>query len=238
MDYVELHTRAFLGELGLGKFEYEPNGPSTFPDFSLRSDIAVECTRLTTVREIDGSQTNLTQDKVPFFHAAEKMLVRIGDGSHSKSFFVCFTWRNPLIARKELRQVENKLKGFIETSDFPTSDVKISNDLSFRLLLSSERHEKQFELGSMVGLEEGGWVVDDLIKGLRDAIDRKSKSARKHITEYDRFWLAVSNGFPPPISRDALEIVSASLPKGTIWEKIILIAPNNPKGSRILSLPT
>ena len=61
MDFVEQHTQEFLKASKLGDFEYEPNGDKTFPDLPLGSETAVECTRLPTVREIDGYPINLTE---------------------------------------------------------------------------------------------------------------------------------------------------------------------------------
>lgn len=236
LDFVERATLAFLESLALGKVNIEPNGPTTFPDFSIGGRIGVECTRLVHRVEKSGQLYNLDELEPRIIHSLEGTFKRLPFGNLTSSYFVCLDFDIDI----DLSSAKNLLKSYLikltQSNAVMPHRHKLSGDLEIEIFKSTQIYDSPFALGAMNTRESGGWVLDQLSSQTRDAIRRKSESVAKSSCSFDEWWLAVSGWVAVGLSETYAEFITKELNGTEIWHKVLLIDPHDPSRSKIIEI--
>ena len=211
----------------------QPKGQRT-PDFAINGEIAVEVRRL--------SKHFHNGDKVePLEHTnirIHRFLTNIFDSflvdHFDRSCFVSYTFERPIKPSKELREkIVSTLRSYLPNLG-QRQIVKVHNNLTLEFLPTETKFDRPYLWGAASDDNGGGFVVSDLYKNLPIAVREKEEKVRQYFHEYGSWWLAIVDYIGYGLGELDLRQFNANPPIKTIFNKIILVSPWNPKwGSEI-----
>lgn len=236
MDYVEDATEKYLVSLNCGAVEYEPCGPTTFPDFSVAGTIGVECTRLVHMLERRGKTYNATEMEPRIVHGLESAIESVSLDDQATSMFVSVQYRIDIDTKASFRQLRRVLKKFENLPDSLPHREEVNESLTIHISPASRRHETTFQLGAIANLDSAGWVLDKLISQINDAFVRKADTLHLSHDRFDEWWLSVSSHLTAGVTDEYLDILRTEIRPIGSWDKLILIDPFRPEHSRTLKL--
>lgn len=175
MKAEENRGREYLETLGLEEIDFEPNGPSTAPDFLVSGNIAVEITRLSQHFRDKSSTKSLEQDAIPLTSAFRHFLHRFEPTfeppAEEPSWFVHFNFRRPI---QKWRPVEKALTSALNSFD-PTNpadhSVRVSRNFEIIFVRGGKRHDTFFRHGGSCDHDSGGFVVSELQRNLQICLE-------------------------------------------------------------------
>ena len=212
----------------MGTVKFEPNGPTTFPDFSVGERICVECTRL--VRSIENSGKGYVLDELEpvITKSLEGRISSIESEKLTKSYFVLLDLDVFMDYRAVGKKLETYLRELSDSNVILPHSHEVDETLTIEINSSSKRHEKPFLLGAVITRQSASWVLDELSQQTKDALSRKEKKAACHSHKYDELWLAVSSNLTIGLPQDYITFLKLELDKSRIWRRLLVIDPHRP----------
>ncbi|MGQ3003471.1 MAG: hypothetical protein ACT6UH_07105 [Hydrogenophaga sp.] len=223
MDAAEKLAHEFLVEEGRSSICYEPNGTSTYPDFSVEGNVAVEVRRLDQHHLNDGVAEDLQDAAYRVRHRMEKLCEELGEGDGT-SWFVCYRFSRPVPPWKVLIP---KLKAAM--LDFKALNFKTNRllyeDSHFELevIAASDRLASFFRLGGMLDKQSGGFVVAEFIQNIeRCAVEKAKKRARCPV-DYMESWLVLVNTTGMKLdARDRAQLME-NIKRPPQWDRVVIL---------------
>lgn len=223
MNRDELTTESYLRSLNLGAVVHEPDGKVP-PDFLIDGKVAVEVRRLNQHYESAGRLRGLEQDTIPVREGIEKLLPTFGHNTRGRSWFVMFGLRRPVLPWRQLRPlIHSALESFLQDPVDEPYRIPICPGFDITLLSASHENENSLLLGGFTDLDEGGWVVSEVIRNAERYIQEKSRKIAPYRARYAIWWLVLVDYIN--LAADADE-VRQYLRKSLDWDRIILLNPS------------
>lgn len=211
MRRSEAEAEELLHHLGCTGIVHEPRGRSTMPDFQVDPGIAVEVTRLVKTIEIDGRPHVIDADRTSILQSLFKVMAEFQERKTDATWSVRFRFRRPLPRPEVPRALRQRLDAFLSQKDTPDTsyNLKVSPNLTVALYKTDHQSETPFVFIGYSDSDQSGWVVADLLNGIRRAISEKTSRAR-NVSGYSHCWLFVSYAWS--VSSDDTALLRDHLP--------------------------
>jgi len=229
MDLLERETEKFLKHLNLGRIDYEPCGFSTFPDFSISGNIAVECTRLVTKM----GDRQLESDQIGLQDSLQNMLAKVRRGKISGNYFVSLHYSFPDDKYQFLREVREYLTDCAATGNIPTGTREISKNIAIDFVRKSDS-QYPFSLGGVLCEELSGWKLPELATQCQEALLRKERKIRSSGSSFSEYWLAVGSSLSMGLRQDEIEWLTEQIQVSKPWTRLLLIDANSAVNSKVI----
>lgn len=229
MKREEKIAETYFKSIGFTNIEFEPKGNRT-PDFVIQNEIAIEVRRLNQYHDekpIEKVQYNLIPKIV-------NQLESFKNGKNDKSAFVGIRYSRPIkINNKILEQINSILETHSSQMDLQRK-YSINDNLELHIFPSSEKLEFQFNFGSSIDLNQGGYVLGNIYESLKFIIEEKTKLIKQHKPAYKTWWLALIDTIGNGLSENEMSQLRENIDFDLNFDKIFIISYLNPnKGGGI-----
>ena len=236
VDLVEKSTQLYLESLNLGQVLPFPNGKNMAPDFRMNGRIAVEATRLVKIVRVAEESVNLTEIEPQYSASFQNAVTSIKSAQFSGNYFVSISYDLPLQRLEAAKSIRSYLFGLsIEAQIFPHTK-RLQNGVRLTILASSNTYGSPFIFGGANCILGGGLVLQDLIDESRRAMLRKAHKLRHLTSDFDEFWIAVSSHLTIWVDEDYLRIISDEVKVASLFSRLLLINPLEPRRSKTVFL--
>jgi hypothetical protein len=222
MNRDETLVEKYLKSLNMGPVIYEPDRKVP-PDFLVDGHIAVECRRLNKHYLQDRRPRGLEEDSIPLLQSVERLLGEFGPADDGQSWFVMLRVKRPISPWQHLRRrLKLALQEVIANPEVSIVDVPIEEGFTVRLAPASPGNNWTFAIGAFADIDQGGWVVADVVSNLTVYVDDKSKKVRAYRDRYSVWWLIFIDyiGY----ARDGVDI-RRHFQRPSEWERLVLLSP-------------
>jgi len=234
VDRYETLVFQYLKSLDIGKVVFEPDGPYTFPDFSVGGNIAVEATRL--VKHLEDCGDTL-ETIYPGMHASLRNAIEsVAQDQFSVSRYVSLNISLPIDRISASRALKRFL---IKIAEYPLHEcdyIEVFEGLRARVNLAGRKQGTPFSLGIVNSPQFSGWVASEILDQCVQAIHKKELRLFGRDRDYKEFWLAVGSHLTIGLNDYTFATVEKDLKVETGFRKLLLIDGTNPAISRMLSL--
>lgn len=231
-DYVELVAEKYLKSATSLEVEFEPNGPQTFPDFSVGTQVYAEVTRLELPLE-DGR--SFTEHSAPFIQSVENFLEKSSikpRGNHD--YFVCFSVKFPLNINDELIKLKNAIFSHSKLGCETAEDSDFAGVHRIKFLEGNLSANPRYRLGLYTPTDLSGWVGNHLAKSITEALKRKSSDKFKSKKANKEFWLLVGDAFSYRIDPSLMTALERVVSENSLWDRVVLLNPRNLDKSTVI----
>lgn len=224
MDNNEHSVHQFLQNSDFDP-QFEPNGPSKFPDFSINDgSIGVEARGLMPNRQ--GAPTvSLAAADISIWRRIESFLDSIQRGDLPTSFVVRLKFKRPLPAWRIIEKAAcAHLMGSID--NLGCTNLAIAENVSLTVTPAEKKKDKPFLFGGTTDLDSARWVVNSIIESISHAIAEKNETERKPSNQthgFTRLWLILVNQIDNRVTPDEIALIRAAIVISQPWERLILI---------------
>jgi hypothetical protein len=236
-DRPEKAAHVFLRDRFGEKVAYEPNGPATFPDFSIADKVAVEVTLLCEVERSGDkgrdSPLNITEMEPSVYRSLQEAVASAGSRDFERSFYVdCeLDFRQ---AKNSSKQINQALSGFDRRVCGPRTDLLVSNTCTLSIWRGSSRRETEFRLSGLQHVHSDVWLLEYLSEGIKLALEKKAKCVESR-DQYDEYWLFVGADFlAEPLSVDELSVIRESVGDIAPWDGLMLLNCLDPSFTQVV----
>ena len=231
MDDSETLIGEYLRHQGHTNVVYEPDGNQP-PDLLVNGRIAVEVRRLNQNEEPPGgSPRGLEETGIPLNAAVRKVLASMGPPTDGVSWFVSYRFRRPPLPRKEFeRRLKQTLANLVAAGIPDAAEVNVAPGFRIDVRRASKLHPTRFLLGASVDHDTGGFVVAELVRNLSICVAEKTRKVAPFLSKYPEWWLAFVDRIAyGSLDSEDLKQLRAAFTQAGIWDRIILVAPTDPK---------
>jgi len=222
-------AETYFKSIGFTNIEFEPKGNRT-PDFVIENDIAIEVRRLNQFhngKPIEKVQYNLIPKIV-------NQIESFGNGKNSKSAFVGIKYSRPIKIDKKIKEQINSILEIHSLQMESQKKYIINDNLELNIFPSQEKLEFQFNFGSSIDFNQGGFVLGNIYESLKVIIEEKSKLVKKYRPEYKTWWLALIDNIGNGLSEKEMNQLRESIDFDLNFDKVFIISYLNPiKGGEI-----
>jgi len=222
-------AETYFKSLGFTNIEFEPKGNRT-PDFGIDNEIAIEVRRLNQFhngKPIEKVQYNLIPKIV-------NQLKSFGNGKNSKSAFVGIHYSRPIKFNKKIKEQINSILEIHSSQMESQQKYKINENLELSIFPSSEKLDFQFNFGSSIDFNQGGFVLGNIYESLKVIIEEKRKLVEQYRPEYKTWWLALIDNIGNGLSEKEMSQLRESIDFDLNFDKVFIISYLNPiKGGEI-----
>ena len=224
MNDEERKAKEFLEAQRIGAVVFEPDG-NIPPDFVVGGRIAVEVRRLNQHFQGPGGEEGLEQIEIPLLSAVREVFQAVGPPVSGRSWFVMYDFSRPLSPFREVKaELERFLKKFLATGEVDPGEVQLNCGLGLRFYPASELHEMAFVLGGYSDHDSGGWLLSELAKNIRIAVEEKTKKIARVRAKYGEWWLLLIDHIAHGLSeRDRLQL-KETFNLEHDWDRVILLS--------------
>lgn len=229
MKYEEKITENYFKSLGYNDIVFEPKGNRT-PDFVINNEIAVEVRRL-----------NQHYKGVPLEAAAYSLIPKIenqlksfGNGQHQQSAFVGIYYSRPI---KYTKQIQNKIEVVLETHSDKMEKQEnyyIADNLRIKIFPSPVKLEYQYNFGTSLDCNQGGFVLSNILDSLKQIIPVKYNLIQPFKTEYKFWWLALVDFIGYGIEDFEIKNLRESIDFDLKFDKVYIISCVEPISGHVL----
>lgn len=233
MKIEEQIAKTYLEHLGYHDIVFEPDG-NIPPDFLLNGDIAVEVRRLNQHFQSEGKMGALEELE---YRLIPKIISILNEYKHiptPHSVFVFIDFERPLKATQILfNKVRNSLNTYL--TDFGQSrTLTVTDNLTLEMCPVEGHLSSPLVFGGYNDSNSGGFVAANIHAHLPMVIAEKECKVIQHIKKYPIWWLILIDTIGYGLDQNDLQQFNENPPYETIFDKIILVSPNNPThGSEI-----
>jgi len=214
----------YLESIGFENIVYEPNGNRT-PDFVIDDEIAVE------VRRLNQFHNKVPLEKVQF-NLLPKIVKQIesfnGKTLFKESAFVGVSYSRPI---KYSKKIKNKINSILEIHSLNMSISNkyfINDHLEINIMPSSEKLEFQYNFGSSLDKNAGGFVLGSIHESLKLIIEEKHEKIKPFKSEYKKWWLILIDYVGYGIRENEIEGFRSNIDFDLRFNKVFIIPPLNP----------
>jgi len=222
-------AETYFKSLGFTNIEFEPKGNRT-PDFVIENEIAIEVRRLNQFhngKPIEKVQYNLIPKIV-------NQLESFGNGKNSKSAFVGINYSRPIKIDKKIKEQINSILEIHSSQMESQKEYKINDNLELNIFPSSEKLDFQFNFGSSIDFNQGGFVLGNIYESLKVIIEEKTRLIDQYKPEYKTWWLALIDNIGNGLSEKEMNQLRESIDFDLNFDKVFIISYLNPiKGGEI-----
>ena len=150
------------------------------------------------------------------------------------SVFVCIDFERPLKASQSVfNEVRNSLNAYL-TNFGQRKTLAVTDNLTLQMYPVEDRLSSPFMLGGSGDGNSGGFVVVNVHAHLRLIIAEKEGKVKQYMYKYPTWWLVLIDTIGYGLDQHDLRQFNENLPYKTMFDKVILVSPNNPThGSQI-----
>jgi hypothetical protein len=239
MKWEEISAKKYLESAGFQNILYEPDG-NIPPDFLIDSTIAVEVRRLNQHIKISGSVVLEPIEKLHFslIPKIESLLEEFSNVPHNNSAYVTIDYSRPLKLSKELlAQIKKTLDINLDQLEnlHIRKIVTINKHLKLSIWPTNMRYESAYILGAIADDDTGGMVVSNVYKNLKLIIKEKENKIKPHFSKYKTWWLILIDLIGYGLREYDMEQLNSLEFETSIFNKIILLDPENPTICKFLN---
>lgn len=223
MDEAERLVEDLLHREGFRAICHEPNGASTYPDFSVAGNIAVEVRRLNQFHVGQESAEDLQDASIRVQQRIERLCVELGQGD-GNSWFVCYRFSRPLPQWKHLiPRLEAAMRAFMASGD--RRGCRLFEDSNFELdvIPASDRLETFFRLGAMHDMQSGGFVVAEFIRSIELCAEKKVAKKAKCPVAYQASWLVLVNTSGLRLDAYDKQMLLDNCERPAQWDRVLVV---------------
>lgn len=236
MNREEKMVEEYLLHLGYNKsnIKHQPNGQRT-PDFAIGGEVAIEVRRLSKHFHNGEKVEPLEHLNINIHRFITGILDTFNASPFDRSCYVTYVFERPIKLSKELRKsIQTALESHLSILDQRHS-VRVHKNLVLEFLPTEIKYGRPYVWGVSSDDNGGGFVVADLHKNLPIAVREKEEKAKAYYHEYKSWWLALVDYIGYGLDDLDLRQFNANPSIRTIFDKIILVSPMNPKwGNEII----
>ncbi|MCB9305512.1 MAG: hypothetical protein H6565_02855 [Lewinellaceae bacterium] len=226
MKKEEEMAKIYLEHLGYRDIVFEPDG-NIPPDFLLNRGIAVEVRRFNQYFRNDNSMEALEDLGHKLVPTITSILSEYKHIQTSHSVYVFIDFERPLKPSKSLYdEVRITLNKYL--SDFGNRvNLKVNEKLTLQIYPVEERLSSPFVFGGSGDGDSGGFVVANVHAHLPFVISEKEKKIKPFFQKYPTWWLVLIDTIGYGLDQYDLDQLNKNPPYKTIFDKVILVSPNN-----------
>jgi hypothetical protein len=230
MNPSEALARIYLESLGLGPVVHEPDGQMT-PDFKVGDHIAVEVRRLNQNHETEDGYEGLESVTAALRRYMEKLLPTFGPAPEGRGWFVSYDYRRPFDGKAVRAAVKLALTAFKAAPDPAGFERRLTRTFTLAIDPAGSPLKHFYVLGGMMDLDQGGFVVAELIRNLNICIAEKAAKIAANRHRYPQWWLVL----PDYVGADAADRASIGehVDLGP-FARVVLIHPRSPTRTLVL----
>jgi hypothetical protein len=222
-------AETYFKSIGFTNIEFEPKGNRT-PDFGIKNEIGIEVRRLNQFhngKPIEKVQFNLIPKIV-------NLLKSFGNGKNNKSAFVGIKYSRPIKFDKRIKKQISSILEIHSSQMESQKEYKINENLELSIFPSSEKLDFQFNFGSSLDFNQGGFVLENIYESLKVVIEEKTKIIEEYRPEYKTWWLALIDNIGNGLSENEMSQLRESIDFDLNFDKVLIISYLNPiKGGEI-----
>jgi hypothetical protein len=228
MKLEEKVAEKFLREQGYGEIIYEPKGQRT-PDFSINNEIGVEVRRLNKHLLSSGKFSPIEELEFELVPKLKRLFESYSTDRHSKSSFVCVSFRRPIKASKNLIDKVKSILDRHSTKKEEFNEFDVSDYLTITIIPSDERFEHKYILGSSTDFDRSGFVLSNILDSLNIIVPEKQKIVEPYLNDFAKWWLVFVDhiGYGP--SKIEMKAIQEKFHIKHPFERIYLISPIDKK---------
>jgi hypothetical protein len=232
LDQSETLAKEYLCHLGFQDIIYEPDG-NIPPDFLVDNTIAVEVRQLNQNEITDSEYHGLEEIAIPLSMSVKKLLASLGAAGSRHSWFVCYTFKRPLLPWDQLHALLRKeLIRFRENQPAHSrARIAISDHFRLDLIPATDPHPSFFVFGGYSDQDSGGWVFSETQKNLRICITEKTNKIARFRGKYETWWLILIDLIGYGVEDCDRTLFRGHLAIDHEWNKIILLNPLDPQSA-------
>ena len=223
MKREEKITEIYFKSIGYKNIEFEPKGNRT-PDFVIDNKIAVETRRLNQFYKGKPLE-KVTYNLIP---KIINQLNSFGKEENNKSAFVGIKYSRPIKYNNKIKEKINSILEIHSSQMKTQKDYKVNDNLELKIFPSSEKLDYQFNFGSSIDYNEGGFVLRNIYESLKIIVEEKSRLVEKYKSEYGIWWLALIDNIGNGLSEKELIQLKESIDFELIFDKVFIISYLNP----------
>jgi hypothetical protein len=229
MKREEFIIKQYLEHKGFQDIKYEPDG-NIPPDFLVDGRIAVEVRRLNQHINDKGESfvplEKLEYSLIPRIH---KLINEFSCENFEYTSFVSIIYSRPLVCDRLIIQQVNKILEKHLRYLHQRKLYEVCDGLKLEFIPSSEKLENVYSLGGDMDLDEGGFLIPNIIKNLQIVIAEKANKIEPHRKKYSVWWLALVDHITyGSLESQYIGQVNKLIGQKFSWNKILLVAPEDP----------
>lgn len=229
MKTEEKIAEIYFKSIGYTNIEFEPKGNRT-PDFVIDNEVAIEVRRLNQFhngKPIENVKYNLIPKII-------NQLESFGNRQNNKSAFVGIKYSRPIKINKKIKAQINSILEIHSYKMDTQKDYKINDNLELNIFPSSEKLDFQFNFGSSIDFNEGGFVLGNIYESIKIIIEEKTRLIEQYKPEYKTWWLALIDNIGNGLSEKEFIQLRKSIDFDLNFDKVLIISSLNPiKGGEI-----
>ena len=225
MKFEEKIAKEYFKFKEYKKIEFEPIG-NTPPDFLINDSIAVE------VRRLNKFHSGKPLEKIEYnvIPKIEKFiqLFKLNE-NFENTIIVSLYYSRPIKFNEYLkREISKALKCYSNNKSIKKEYI-ISDNLSLEFYVHNQKWETEFEVGGIVDLNRGGFVVKDICNSLKIVLNEKEGKIEKFKELYENWWLVLVDFIGYGINSSEVKKIKDGINENHSFKKIIFISPTNSK---------
>ncbi|GAB7258135.1 hypothetical protein [Polaribacter sp. OB-PA-B3] len=228
MKFEEKIAKEYFEFKGYDKVKFEPIG-NTPPDFLINDSIAVE------VRRLNKFHSGKPLEKIEYnvIPKIEKFIKLFElNENFENTTIVSIYYSRPIKFNEYLkREIAKVLESYSKNKRLK-KEYEISDNLNLGFFEHNEKWESQFEVGGIVDLNRGGFVVKDICDSLKIIIHEKERKVEKFKNLYENWWLVLIDFIGYGIHSTEIEKIKNEINENNSFKKIILISPTDSKNGK------
>jgi len=219
----EVQAERYLKHRGHTKIDYEPDG-NVAPDFLVDDLVAVEVRRLNQNYLADGKPRGLEVEAIPLWWQLKQLFIDSGPPIGGKSWFVWPTYRRPIEDWKTLKPKLRQALDSFRSNPHQPDEVIVGDHFELHFHPASKTHTSAFVLGGATDLDEGGFIVGELITNIQHCIAEKTCKVAPHQAKYPEWWLVLVNRIDHDLSEDDKDVIREHVTVPPIWKRVTVVS--------------
>jgi len=234
MNREEKIAEAYLKSSGFNNVAFEPDG-NIPPDFSIDGKIAVEVRRLNqhffTKDEVQG----LEEGRLPLFKLVQSSLSEFDLQYKGDSYCVSIRFHRPIQKGSAVKKAIHKaLTQFLTTSTPLPCNVKVTENIFFRISSSQPVEGRVFRFAGGTDRESGGFVLAEFKKNFDHCVKEKSGKIKDYYNKYATWWLVLVDQIAYGFDDSEREQLRSIINIDPSWDKVIVL--DSLSGNNILEI--
>lgn len=215
----------YLRHCGYTRIVYEPKGRNASPDFEVNGYIAIEVRRLNQNYEGPTGIVGLESADMPLRQIIGDIASSLGPPLRGESWYIHYDFRRPIEIDKRLKdQLECELRTFRDSADHQPKQLKVGDAIRLEIERAGTTYPTFFVLGGLNDADAGGWTEAEVIRNAKIFINQKTANLSKYKSAYPEWWLVLVDRIGFGLGMADWEYISRSVPCGSDWDKIIVVA--------------